>query len=181
MIPLILFLLTAGEPAGAQIAPMKIPVSVVKTTDRVSVSTMSSLEKRFNERLSTLFDGNDPLDLLGNTRGVYLEGYGAVFTAEVSLVVTPAITPFRARITKEVADGVRQKKIQRMPVLQTAMKEMLRNMGATFIPVPDEPQMVLVVRFYYEPWEDMNGMPSQIIMKASRTNAMKGDVQVEVQ
>ena len=181
MIPLIVFLLAAGEPAGAQIAPMKIPVSVVRPTDRVSVSTMTSLEKRFNERLSTLFETNDQLDLLGNTRGVYLEGFGAVFTAEVSLVVTPAITPFRGKITKEFADGIRQKKIQRLPFLQAAMKEMLRNMGATFIQVAEERQMVLVVRFYYEPWEDMNGMPSQIVMKANRANAMKGDVQMEVQ
>ena len=181
MIPLIVFLLAAAEPAGAQIAPMKIPAGVVRTTDKVSVSSMSALEKRFNERLTTLFEVNDQLDLLGNTRGVYLEGFGAVFTSEVSLVVTPTITPFRAKITKEMADAIRQKKMQRLPFLQAAMKEMLRNMGATFIQVPEERQMVLVVRFYYEPWEDMNGMPSQIVMKASRTNAIRGAVQMEVQ
>ena len=61
------------------------------------------------------------------------------------------------------------------------MKEMMHNMGALFIQVPEDQQMVLVVRFYYEPWEDMNGMPSQIVMRANRTNAMKGDVQMEVQ
>jgi hypothetical protein len=181
MIPLMIFLLAAGEQSAAQIAPMKIPAGAVRTTDRVSVSSMNALEKRFNERLTTLFEVNDQLDLLGNTRGVYLEGYGAVFTAEVSLVVTPSITPFRARITKETAEAIRQKKIQRLPFLQAAMKEMVRNMGATFIQVPEDRQMVLVVRFYYEPWEDMNGLPSQIVMKANRTNAMKGDVQMEVQ
>jgi hypothetical protein len=180
MIPLIVFLLAAGEQASAQIAPMKVPVSV-RSTAKVSVSSMSSLEKRFNERLSTLFDSNDPVDLLGNTRGVYIDGFGAVFTAEVSLVVTPAGGPFRGKITKEFADKIREKKIQRLPFLQATMKEMMHNMGALFIQVPEDQQMVLVVRFYYEPWEDMNGMPSQIVMRADRTNAIKGDVQMEVQ
>jgi hypothetical protein len=181
MIPLIVFLLAASEQSAAQIAPMKVPSTVVRTTGKVSVSTMTALEKRFNERLAGLFDAGDPLDLLGNTRGVYVDGFGAVFTAEVSLAVTPAAGPFRGKITKEFADAIRQKKIQRLPFLQASMKEMMHNMGALFIQVPEDQQMVLVVRFYYEPWEDMNGMPSQIVMKANRTNAMKGEVQLEVQ
>jgi len=180
MIPLLAFLLLAGEPAGAQIVPMKIPVAA-RQTGRVAVGTMTPLERRFNERLTNLFEANSPLDLLGNTRGVYLDGYGAVFTAEVSLVVTPAASPFRAKITKETAENVRQTKIQRLPFLKAAMKEMLHNMAATFIQVPADQQMVVVVRFYYEPWEDMTGMPSQILMRADRKSALAGDVQVEEQ
>jgi len=180
MIPLIVFLLAAGEPAGAQIAPMKVPVSV-RTTGRVSAGTVTPLEKRFNERLANLFENSDPLDLLGNTRGTYLDGYGAVFTAEVSLVMTPSITPFRSKITKEMAESIRQKKIQRLPFLKAVMKEMMHNMAATFVQVPEDQQMVLVVRFYYEPWEEMNGMPSQVFMRADRKGAMTGDVKVEEQ
>jgi hypothetical protein len=112
---------------------------------------------------------------------VYLDNYGAVFTAEVSLVMTPAASPFRGKITKEYADSVRQKKIQRLPFLKAVMKEMMHNMAATFVQVPADQQMVLVVRFWYEPWEDMNGMPSQIIIHGDRASAMKGDVQVEEQ
>jgi hypothetical protein len=159
---------------------MKLPVSV-RTTGRVAPSTMGPLERRFNERLTKLFDSNDPVDLLGNTRGVYLDNYGAVFTAEVSLVTTPANSPFRGKITKEYADSIRQKKIQRLPFLKAAMKEMMFNMAATFVQVPNDQQMVLVVRFWYEPWEDMNGMPSQVVMHGDRASAMKGDVQVEEQ
>jgi hypothetical protein len=179
MIPLLLFLL-AGEQAGAPLAPMKVPATV-RQTGRVAPGTMTPLEKRFNERLTTLFDANDPVDLLGNTRGVYLDNYGAVFTAEVSLVTTPASSPFRGKISKEYADSIRQKKIQRLPFLKAVMKEMMHNMAATFLQVPNDQQMVLVVRFWYEPWEDLNGMPSQIAMHADRTNALKGDVQVEEQ
>ena len=46
------------------------------------------MEKSLDERISKLWDDN-PYLLLGTTRGVYLEGYGAVFTAEVNLVVEP--------------------------------------------------------------------------------------------
>jgi hypothetical protein len=179
MIPLLLVLL-AGDQSAAQIAPMKVPESV-RQTGRVAPSTMGPLERRFNERLGKLFDANDPLDLLGNTRGVYLDNYGAVFTAEVSLAVTPAATPFRGPITKQYADSIRQKKIQRLPFLKAVMKEMMLNMASTFVQVPADQQMVLVVRFWYEPWEDMNGMPSQIAMHSDRASAMKGDVQVEEQ
>jgi hypothetical protein len=179
MIPLLLFLL-AGDQSAAQIAPMTVPRSA-RTTGRVAPSTMGPLERRFNERLTKLFDANDPLDLLGNTRGVYLDNYGAVFTAEVSLVVSPAATPFRGPITKQYADSIRQKKIQRLPFLKAVMKEMMLNMASTFVQVPVDQQMVLVVRFWYEPWEDMNGMPSQVVMHGDRASAMKGDVQVEEQ
>jgi hypothetical protein len=179
MIPLLLFLL-AGDQVAAQIAPMKVPVSI-RQTSRVAPGTVTPLEKRFNDRLQGLFDANDPVDLLGLTRGVYLDNYGAIFTAEVSLVTTPAASPFRGKITKEYADSIRQKKIQRLPFLKAVMKEMMHNMAATFIQVPEDQQMVLVVRFWYEPWEDMNGMPSQIVMRGSRVNALKGDVQVDEQ
>jgi hypothetical protein len=148
---------------------------------RIAPGTFTGLEKRFNQRLAGLFGADDPLDLLGNTRGVYLDGYGAVFTAEASLVVTPTLTPFRTKITKDLADSVRQKKIQRLPILKAAMKQMLHDMASTFIQVPPNEQMVLIVRFYYEPWEDMNGMPSQVVMRADHKSAMAGDVQVEEQ
>jgi len=181
VIPLILLLLATGEPAEAQIVPMKVSGGTTRQTGRVSASSMTPLEKHFNARLKSLFGADDELDLLGNTRGVYVDNFGAVFTAEVSLVTTPSITPFRSKIPKELADSIRAKKVQRLPFLKAAMKEMLRNMAATFIQVPESQQMVLVVRFYYEPWEDMNGMPSQIAMRADRKGALAGDVQVEEQ
>lgn len=180
MIPLLTLLFLAGEPAGAQIAPMKVPATN-RQMSRVSASVLTPLEQSFNDRLSTMFDRNEPADLLGNTRGVYVQGFGALFTAELSLVLTPAATPFRGKITKEFAESIRQKKIQRLPFLKSAMKEMMHNMAAAFSQTPDDQQMVLVVRFYYEPWEDMTGMPSQVLMRAPRKDALTGNVQVEEQ
>ena len=154
--------------------------AIASDAPRVPRTTLAVAEKSLDNRFAGLWSDN-PFIMLGPTRGIYLEGYGAVFTAEVSLVMTPSITPFRSKITKEMADSIRQKKIQRLPFLKAAMKEMMHNMAATFVQVPEEQQMVLVVRFYYEPWEEMNGMPSQIVMRADRKGAMTGDVKVEEQ
>src|SRR5437763_12076405 len=164
-------------PAWAQDAktvPIPAPVSLHPGI-RIAQGTFTGLEKRFNQRLATLFEAGDPVDLLGNTRGVYLDGFGAVFTAEVSLVVTPTPNPFRQTISRELGESVRKRKIQRLPFLKAAMTEMMRNMAATLIQVPANQQMVLIVRFYYEPWEDMNGMPSQILLRADRKSALAGE------
>src|SRR5437868_758669 len=126
-------LLLAALPARAQDAK---PVSIggapaLRPGIKIAQGTFTGLEKYFNQRVETLFGADDPADLLGNTRGVYLDGYGAVFTTEASLVVTPAPNPFRPPISKELADGVRKRKTDRLPILKAAMKDMMRKMATT--------------------------------------------------
>ena len=48
------------------------------------------MEKSLDNRIARLWQDN-PFVLLGPTRGVYLDGYGAVFTAEVNLVAGPGV------------------------------------------------------------------------------------------
>jgi len=178
------YLLLAAAPMWAQVArtaAVRIDPGGPQQAVRIAQGTFTDLEKRFNARLERLFDANDPLDLLGNTRGVYLEGYGAVFTVELSLVRTPTLLPFRTTISKELAESVRAKKIQRLPALKAAMKEMLHNMAATFIQIPYDQRVVLIARFYYEPWENLSGMPSQVLMRATRKGSMAGEIEVEEQ
>ncbi len=71
------------------------------------------MEKSLDNRISRLWQDN-PFLLLGPTRGVYLEGYGAVFTAEVNLVANP-ISLMQATLTKEDIAKHRQKKLERIP------------------------------------------------------------------
>jgi hypothetical protein len=188
----IALLVVASVPAAAQltkaaqITKASAPVSGASAmgslgNSKIALGTFLPLEKRFNQQLARLFDANEPLDLLGLTRGVYLEGYGVVFTAEVSLVVTPSKSPFLQNIPKELADRVRQRKIERLPFLKAAMKEMMRTAANTFMQIPTDQKVVIAIRFLYEPWEDRTGMPSQITMTADRKSAMAGDVQVEEQ
>src|SRR5882724_6792216 len=56
---------------------------------RVARNTVALTEKSLDDRFNKLWSDN-PFVVLGPTRGVYLEGYGAVFTAEINLVSAPA-------------------------------------------------------------------------------------------
>jgi hypothetical protein len=148
---------------------------------RIALATFSELEKRFDGKISSLGGVNQPMDLLGTTRGIYLDGYGAVFTSELSLIITPDINPFRPTITDKLKTQVHQEKVARVPLLKEAMKEMLRAAAMTLIQVPEDQQIVLAVRLDYLKWEDTMGLPGLIVMKADRKAALAGDFQTEEQ
>lgn len=131
-------------------------------------ASLAALEKRFDARISTI-GKNDPFDLLGTTRGVYLEAYGVVFTAEIQLIITPTITPFRRSISKEEAAAVHRRKLERVPVLKQVMQEMLVASAASFDTLPPAEQIVVAVTLFYYSWEERAGLPSQILMQASKS------------
>src|SRR5580692_2084545 len=78
-----------------------------------------NLEKVFDGRLDAM-DAKDPLDTVGRggTRGLYLEGFGMVFTTELSLIETPSINPWRTSITPELKASVHQRKLNHLPQLE---------------------------------------------------------------
>jgi hypothetical protein len=166
----------AAKPVSPTITP-KLP-AVVKAT-HIPTTSIRELEHFFNYRLSGLVkDVDNPAELMGDTRGVQMEDYGVVFSAEVSLVLTPAITPFMQKIPPELAARVRQFRVDRLPTLKVAMKEMMRSIATqTSAQVPPSQQVVLVVRLYYGAWEDTTGMPKEVMMRATRANAQAGMVE----
>jgi hypothetical protein len=124
------------------------------------------VEKSFDQRIMHIAD--DPYILLGYTRGVYLEGYGAVFTAEVNLVNGPWQSPFRPVITKEDIARIRARKLERFPVLRQAMRDTLLDAAASLDEVPAKEQIVVGVSLPYRPEEDSTGMPGQILMQGEK-------------
>lgn len=128
---------------------------------------IAAMEKAFDKRLERDVVEH-PYDLLGMTRGVYLEGYGAVFTAEIALATAPGISPFNPKPAKAQIDGLRKKKLGRLPVLRKAMREMLVDAAASLDTVPPRERVVLAVSLFSHAWEDTSGMPSQIVMQAER-------------
>jgi len=174
-------LLLTLAPVWAQIAKpaaLSAPATGTKLV-HISPAKIVELEDGFDGRLNSLADVNEPTELMGHTRGLQLDGYGLVFTSEVSLVITPSITPFQKAIPKEVQTRVHQRRVERLPILKAAMQEMLRNMAAASSQLPATQQMVLAVRLYYGNWEDTTGMPGQVIMRADRASAAKGNVETE--
>ncbi len=134
---------------------------------RVTRAALAAVEKLFDRRLEKDVIDN-PFSLLGMTRGVYLAGYGAVFSAEVNLVSGPTISPFRPQLTKEEIARLRQRKLERLPVLRRAMREMLVSAAGSLDNVPLEERIVLGVSLFHHSWEDSAGLPAQIVMQAQR-------------
>jgi hypothetical protein len=161
------------------------PVAMSKGTRayKIAPQTFRDLERRFDSRLEGLVpDLNEPVDLLGETRGIYVEGYGIVYTAIVSLVKAPELTPFLREIGKDRADRVHKLRVERLPLLKAAMKEMMHNMAMTFaIQVPPDQKLMLEVRLKYATWENTAGMPAHVVMTATRGGVQLDEIQEEIQ
>lgn len=175
-------------PVWAQV-PAK-PAAVVGSTDKPKVGSstegpngphgvMRDAEKRLDATLATI-GSPEPVYILGLTRGLYLQGYGAVFTAELDLVQTTAPTPFNPVFTKEYMAKVHRQKVANLPLLKKAMQGMWQDAAATLNSIPDTEQVVLSIRMLYRPWEDTTGLPSQILLKGSRKGGLAA-VQTEVE
>jgi hypothetical protein len=134
---------------------------------RITRGDLSSIEKSFDNRLARA-NLPDSFDILGTTRGVYLAGFGAVFSAELNLVVTPNLSPFHPVFTKQEIARIHDRKLQRLPVLKQNMREMLVASAANLENLPPNEQVVLAVSLFHFSWENTNGIPAQIVMQAQR-------------
>lgn len=139
---------------------------------KVGRASIAAMEASFDKKLAKLWT-DDPFLLLGMTRGVYLDGFGAVFTAEVNLVTGPTITPFRPQISKEDILRHHQRKIERLPILRKAMRSMLMDSAASLDNVAADEQIVLGVTLTRYPWEDMTGIPTQILMQSRKRELLE--------
>jgi hypothetical protein len=143
--------------------------AIASDAPRVPRTTLAAAEKSLDNRFARLWSDN-PFILMGPTRGVYLEGYGVVFTAEVNLVAGPMVGIFSPTTTNESKAAHRQKKMDRIPELKKAMAKALADTAASpeMAAVPPDEQIVLVAFLSHYPWEDLSGVPSQIMMQSSR-------------
>jgi len=148
--------------------------AIASDAPRVPRTTLAAAEKSLDNRFSGLWSDN-PFIMLGPTRGVYLEGYGAVFTAEVNLVAGPQISIIMQSATKQSIAEHRQKKLARIPELKKAMAKALADTAASpeMAAVPPDEQIVLVAFLSHFPWEDLTGVPSQIMMQSSKKKLME--------
>ena len=137
----------------------------------VNRGLIAAVEVSMNKRMEALVPGEQFL-LLGHTHGVYLEGFGCVFTTRVNLAEGPAPGPFLKTLPEPVRAALRKKKIERLPLLKSAMRDMLVSASVVMDPVPASERMVLSVSLAYWPHEDSSGLPTQIVMQAPRKTLM---------
>jgi len=141
-------------------------------------SGLGALEKDFDDNLQAT-GLPDHVILRGFTRGLRIDDYGAVFTAEVDLVVTPTLNMFQHTISADQAREVHRRKLGNLPELRKTMRNMMTTSASTLTALAPEGHIVVAVRLEYQSWEDRTGLPSQIVMKASRQSALAGDIQTQ--
>lgn len=144
-----------------------IPSVVAQRPAHVSRPAVAAVEQNFFNRLQKA-DPADPFDTLAYPQGVYLPGYGVVFTAKIDLILTPALTPFRPSFTPKEVAQVRDRKLKKLPLLRTTMKAFLVSAAKSLDPVPAGEQVVVAVALHRWSWENVEGMPQQIVFHAER-------------
>lgn len=137
-------------------------------------NALVNAERACNKRLETMFD--DPYLVLGLSRGVYLENYGVVLTAEMTLMNSAPISPFRPQVTDAEKTALRKKKLERLPVLRQAMKEMLVSTARSLEKLPVNEQVVLAITLLNRGFEDTTGLPAQIVMQGERRVLLAGQM-----
>jgi hypothetical protein len=143
-----------------------ISAAAVAGTARVNRAVIRSVELSLDERLSRIWP-DTPMALTSHTRGVYLDGYGAVFTLEMN-TASDGVGLMATNLTPQMKVQVKQKKIDRMPQLQTALAQALVDAAASLDPVPLDEQVVVEVDLLRYSWEDGAGYPAEILVQATR-------------
>lgn len=141
---------------------------VLMAAPRVTHPSIAALEKSFDRRLERDVLEGDAMQLLGMTRGVYIDGFGIVYSAEVNLAPITGISPFHPELTKDDLARTRERKLKRIPVLKQAMRSMLVDSAASLDAMPGEEQVVIGVSLTRHPRENIAGIPSQIVMQAQK-------------
>jgi hypothetical protein len=124
-----------------------------------------AIDRRFRE-----FGEGQPMTLLGSTRGAYLEGYGAVFTLEVNLYPSAALSPFRQSYSDEEKAQLNVRKRQRLETLEAKAREILVEESAKLAGLTAEERVALAVSLFHFGWEDLTGLPNQLVMAAPRAD-----------
>ena len=143
------------------------PFGSIAEKPKVGRPMIQAIEKTLEPQLARLWP-DDPLSVVGIPEGMYINGYGAVFSTEVNLAPAAAITPFHQTISKEEVERTHHKKLERMARFKAAMEDMLMSSAASLDPVPADEQITLGVSFFYWYWEDTTGLPAQVVMHAPK-------------
>ena len=110
--------------------------------------------------------------LIGLTRGVYLDGVGAVFTAEL-IVVNANVNIMKPLPTKEEVVQIRNKKLERIPILKRVLKDALVSAAASLATVPPDEQVVIAVIVPRFKFEDATGLPAQVTVQATKRKLLE--------
>lgn len=150
--------------ASAEVAISAADAPVLNRTQ------LSAAEKSVDQRMLSLWSDNS-LSLVGASRAVYLPGIGLVVSAEVNLAMAP-ISLMGPSLTDNGKAELRKKKVDRLPILRTAMKEVMANLAASLSQIPVTDQIAFSVVLPRYSWEDPSVIPVQVVMQATRQDLL---------
>ncbi|HUA62709.1 MAG TPA: hypothetical protein VML19_28390 [Verrucomicrobiae bacterium] len=175
-----IILLLSGFPVLAQFAsPARPAASISIDPPRLSFDIVKTLERQFDSKLASP-GGKEPFEVIGPTRGLYVQGTGMIFTAELDLIIIAGANPlFRHEFTDSEKAQFHARKLEQLRVLEAAMRDMMSSSAQRLDIMPDNERIVLAVRLLYRPWENTAGLPVQILMSADRKSAIAGQIKEE--
>jgi hypothetical protein len=138
--------------------------AVADTAAHVNRAVIRSVEISLDDRLSAMWPD---VHASVHPRGVYLDGYGAVFTVEMN-TASDGVGLMSTILTPQMKVQVKQKKIDRMPQLQKALEQALVDVAASLDPVPLDEQVVIEVDLLRYTWEDGAGYPAELLVQGTR-------------
>jgi hypothetical protein len=157
---LLALLLAAGFVSLASAQQPLVPLASIKT-----------VEKSCYQHLIRL-GVDSSIDVLGEPRGIYLPGYGMVFTAEANLI-SVIVGPFRPRLTPEEVERLHRRKLVRLAALRQEMRQMMLEAARELAAVPVDDRIVFSVTLFNFWWEKTDGLPSQIFMETTRKQLLQ--------
>ncbi|MBZ5609664.1 MAG: hypothetical protein LAP38_15495 [Acidobacteriia bacterium] len=144
-----------------------IPSGSMADKPKVSRAMIKPMEESLDNRLQRLW-ADDPIQVLGLTQGLYINGYGVVFMSELNLAPGAGISPFHPKVTPDEVKRIHDKKVARIAQLKETMADMLVGSAKSLDAMPADEQVTLGISLFYWNWENSSGLPGQIVMHAPR-------------
>jgi len=138
------------------------------TEPAVSLSSLKTVEASINDRMRSNI--NDPYDLLGPARGTYLEGYGAVFTVEMNLVLVSPLTfsPFKPTLSDKELLDLHERKAKKVDGLKVMMRELMTSASKSLPGLPPQERIVMEAFLFNYRWENSRGLPHRLVLTATK-------------
>ena len=112
--------------------------------------------------------GETSMVMIGNTRGGYLQGFGAVFALEINVVPMANLSPFKPSYTEEELRKLNQRKRARLTELEKLAAGILVKAAAKLNVIPEKEKIALMISLFHFTWEDTDDLPAQVVIQASR-------------
>lgn len=134
----------------------------------VSLGSLKAVEASINDRMRSSI--NDPYDMLGPARGTYLEGYGAVFTVEMNLVLVSPLTlsPFKPTISDKELSDLHERKTKKVDGLKAIMRELITSASKSLPGLPPQERIVMEAFLFNYRWENSRGLPHRLVLTTTK-------------